>query len=68
MYCSMPVPADTEEEYRAHLKRCNERPLTAEDVADIRQKVHEIHEFCANIADALKGLEKNPMIRTMLGL
>ena len=45
----------------------NVRDMDAE-YRDLKQKVDEIHEFCANLANALKQLENNPMIRTMIGL
>lgn len=68
IHCDRRVPADTEEIYESHVNNCDARPLTLADIQEVKTQVAEIHEFCKNLADALKGLENNPMIRTMLGL
>lgn len=67
-YCEKPVLCREDGDIEKHMAGCSFRPVTAEEFNVVAEQVAEIHQFCSNLAEALQGLEKNPMIRTMLGL
>lgn len=62
-YCEKRVDCNENyEQYQAHVRACDMRPVMKGDIEDLEKKVAEMHEFVSMLAGALN----NPMLKAMI--